>query len=137
MTVTEFSVNSVDITTGTPSYNVGTDNNYKNFVGTYTTETVVPDGGLYLMDNNFKYSSGSSKLKAFRAYFNFRDKLYGYMTTSAPAITLDIDGSTTGISALELDADKTADSYYTVQGLQVSQPKRGLYIVNGKKMIVK
>ena len=137
--MTEFSVNSVDITTGTPSYNVGTNNNYKNFVGTYTTETVVPDGDLYLMDNNFKYSSGSSKLKAFRAYFNFRDKLYGYDTPSAPApaITLDIDGNTTGISALELDADKTADSYYTVQGLQVAQPAKGLYIVNGRKVIIK
>lgn len=106
-------------------------------VGTYSTETTIPDGGLYLMDNKFKYSSGSSKLKAFRAYFDFYNKLEGYKTASAPAITLDIDGNTTGISALELDADKTADSYYTVQGLQVAQPAKGLYVVNGRKVIIK
>ena len=133
----EFSVSSVVITTGTPSCNVGSSSNYKQFIGTYTTEAIIPDGGLYLMDNKFKYSSGSSKLKAFRAYFYLRDKLYGYKTASAPAITLDINGSTTGINALELDADKVADSYYNVQGLQVAQPTKGLYIVNGRKVIIK
>ena len=133
----EFSVSSVVITTGTPSYNVGTSSNYKQFIGTYTTEAIIPDGGLYLMDNKFKYSQGTSKLKAFRAYFYLRDKLYGYKTASAPAITLDVDGISTGINALELDADKTADSYYTVQGLQVAQPTKGLYIVNGRKVIIK
>ena len=135
----EFSVSSVVITTGTPSYNVGTSSNYKQFIGTYTTEAIIPDGGLYLMDNKFKYSQGTSKLKAFRAYFYLRDKLYGYKTASAPAITLDVDGISTGISSATLDdkAGMPNEKYYTVQGLQVSQPKRGLYIVNGKKMIVK
>ena len=135
----EFSVSSVTITTGEPTINRGNATNYKKIVGTYSTETTIPDGGLYLMDNKFKYSQGTSKLKAFRAYFDFFNKLEGYKTASAPAITLDVDGISTGISSATLDdkAGMTNEKYYTVQGLQVSQPKRGLYIVNGKKMIVK
>ena len=134
---TDFDISSVTITAGEPTINRGNETNYKKMVGTYSTETTIPDGGLYLMDNNFKYSQGTSKLKAFRAYFNFFNKLEGYKTASAPAITLDVDGISTGINALELDADKTADSYYTVQGLQVAQPTKGLYIVNGRKVIIK
>ena len=136
---TDFDISSVTITAGEPTINRGNETNYKKMVGTYSTETTIPDGGLYLMDNKFKYSSGSSKLKAFRAYFDFFNKLEGYKTASAPAITLDVDGISTGISSATLDdkAGMPNEKYYTVQGLQVSQPKRGLYIVNGKKMIVK
>lgn len=136
----QFTVESAAITTSSdPSINKGDEEEYFKFVGTYTTNMDIPDGGLYLMNNKFKYSSGSSKLKAFRGYFNFWRKLYGYKTASAPAITLDVDGISTGISSATLDdkAGMPNEKYYTVQGLQVSQPKRGLYIVNGKKMIVK
>ena len=136
----QFTVESAAITTSSdPSINKGGEDDYFKFVGTYTTNTDIPDGGLYLMNNKFKYSSGSSKLKAFRGYFNFWRKLSGYRTASAPAITLDVDGISTGISSATLDdkAGMPNEKYYTVQGLQVSQPKRGLYIVNGKKMIVK
>ena len=136
----QFTVESAVITTSSdPSINKGDEEEYFKFVGTYTTNTDIPDGGLYLMNNKFKYSSGSSKLKAFRGYFNFWRKLSGYKTASAPAITLDVDGISTGIGSATLDdkAGMPNEKYYTVQGLQVSQPKRGLYIVNGKKMIVK
>jgi len=98
---------------------------------------LIPDGGMFLSNNEFKYSKGTSKIKAFRAYFDFYNKLEGYKTASAPSITLDIDGISTGISALNLDADKAAGTYYNVQGQQVAQPTKGLYIVNGHKVIIK
>ena len=147
----EFTVSNVNITTaggelktakGTnmsiPGY--GTLYVASDMIGTYEKNTSVPSGNLYLIDNEFKFSQGNTKLKAFRAYFDVAHSSYIYSmatSSSAPAITLDIDGNTTGISALELDADKTADSYYTVQGLQVAQPSKGLYIVNGRKVIIK
>ena len=134
---TEFSVSSVNITAGTPTINRGNETNYKKIVGTYATETLIPDGGMFLSNNEFKYSKGTSKIKAFRAYFDFYNKLEGYKTASAPSITLDIDGISTGISALNLDADKAAGTYYNVQGQQVAQPTKGLYIVNGHKVIIK
>lgn len=47
------------------------------------------------------------------------------------------DGSTTAIEGLQIDANDKAE-VYDVQGRKVSAPQRnGLYIVNGKKTIVK
>ena len=47
------------------------------------------------------------------------------------------DGSTTVVNGLQLDADP-AGEIYDLQGRKVTTPQRGgLYIVNGKKMIVK
>ena len=49
------------------------------------------------------------------------------------------DGSTTTVSNLRLDADDNLDgqTVYDLQGRRVSQPTKGLYIVNGKKRIIK
>ena len=41
-----------------------------------------------------------------------------------------------GISAVESNA-KNIDGYYNLNGQRVAQPARGLYIVNGKKVIIK
>ena len=146
----EFTVSNVNITTAggelktakgtnTSIQGYGTFYVASDMIGTYTTNTTVPAGKLYLIDNEFKFSQGNTKLKAFRAYFDVAHSgnIYSTAASSAPAITLDVDGISTGINALELDADKTADSYYTVQGLQVAQPTKGLYIVNGRKVIIK
>ena len=47
------------------------------------------------------------------------------------------DGSTTVVKGLQIDAD-AAGEIYDLQGRKVSAPQRnGLYIVNGKKAIVK
>lgn len=133
--INSFTVNSVDITEASNSLTVNYGNPVakKAFIGTYVTATSVPQYSLYLSDNKFKFSTGTTKVKAFRAYFTFVDAYY----TAAPAIYLDIDGISTGISALNLDADNVAGTYYNVQGQQVAQPTKGLYIVNGRKVIIK
>lgn len=46
------------------------------------------------------------------------------------------DDSTTGIN--NVDTAKDADNaYYTLQGVRVADPTKGIYIVNGKKVVVK
>lgn len=48
------------------------------------------------------------------------------------------DGSTTAIEALETDVRQTGnDAVYDLQGRRVYNPTQGLYIVNGKKVIIK
>ena len=42
--------------------------------------------------------------------------------------------SITNINGLQQD-DRTADTYYNLNGQRVSEPRKGLYIVNGKKII--
>ena len=43
------------------------------------------------------------------------------------------DGETTGIKTI--DNAQVADKYYDLQGRRVAQPTKGLYIVNGKKVV--
>ena len=47
-----------------------------------------------------------------------------------------LDDETTGVKAIE-NSQLTIDNYYDLQGRKVAQPTKGLYIVNGKKVIVK
>ena len=57
-----------------------------------------------------------------------------------PALTLAnffaLDDETTGIKAVET-SPVYAGKYYDLQGRQVAQPSKGLYIVNGKKVVIK
>lgn len=46
------------------------------------------------------------------------------------------DGETTGIQQVE-SSQMTVDSYYNLAGQRVAQPTKGLYIVNGKKVVIK
>lgn len=49
---------------------------------------------------------------------------------------ISLDTETAGINNLKLDAIANG-SYYTLSGQRVVQPTKGLYIVNGKKVIIK
>ena len=53
------------------------------------------------------------------------------------ARSLDLEGNVTGISKTEDVRSKKDDVYYDLQGRRVLNPTKGLYIVNGKKVIVK
>uniref|UniRef100_UPI003FA03958 hypothetical protein n=1 Tax=Prevotella fusca TaxID=589436 RepID=UPI003FA03958 len=48
------------------------------------------------------------------------------------------DGSTTGIETVETSKGSIEDGvYYDLQGRRVENPTRGIYIVNGKKVVIK
>ena len=50
------------------------------------------------------------------------------------------DNETTGIEEInsaDNTASKTDDTYYNLNGQKVSKPTRGIYIHNGKKVVVK
>ena len=42
-----------------------------------------------------------------------------------------------GISSITADGQQGSGAFYTLQGVRVSQPQRGIYIRNGKKVIVR
>lgn len=54
----------------------------------------------------------------------------------APMLTFIFEDETTGISEVE-SSKMTVDSYYDLSGRKVAQPTKGLYIVNGKKVVIK
>ena len=56
---------------------------------------------------------------------------------SAGARGLWFDDETTGLNKVEMNNSKTNGVFYNLAGQRVTQPSKGLYIVNGKKVVVK
>lgn len=57
---------------------------------------------------------------------------------AAPISMIFDDGSeTTGITTAEVSTQAEDNAWYTLQGVRVAQPTRGIYVRNGKKIIIK
>ncbi len=138
---TTATINGVTIEEGTPSKTTvsGVD-----FVGSYASVTEIPasdeDYTYYFISNNALYSTASSgtsnKMRGMRAYF----KVPG--STAARQLSFVVDeegGEATGVSATLNDKGQMTNDkvVYDLQGRKVAQPTNGLYIVNGKKMVIK
>ena len=52
-------------------------------------------------------------------------------------LNINFGGNTTGIENAVQREEIKDKSYYDLQGRRVQQPTKGLYIVNGKKVIIK
>ncbi|MBQ6062071.1 MAG: hypothetical protein IJK42_12450 [Prevotella sp.] len=108
--------------------------------GTYAANTVVPDLGLFLANNKFWYSTGKTKMKAFRAYFELFDVLSSVENAGAK-ISFSIGGTPTSIEGVSTKVEAGNDDIYSVSGMNVGKNadrlQRGVYIVNGKKVVKK
>ena len=134
--ITSFTADAVDIDPEVePSVQVGKKKAEKGFLtGTYVADFLVPEDNLFLSGGKFWYSKGLTKMKAFRAYFEFADVLASVEGSSAP-VFFSFDGETTGINNVQQTVGD--NKYYNLSGQQVENPGKGLYIQNGKKVIIK
>lgn len=100
------------------------------FVGNYAGQISLSDGWYYIAKNQLKMANGTQTMKGFRAYFK--------TTTPGARLSMFIDGedTTTGIDGVEV-APLMEGSVYNLNGQRVDKAQRGLYIVNGKKIVVK
>lgn len=114
---------------------------YNSFIGNYTNGSVVPKQNLFLSGGKFWYSTGKTPMMAFRAYFDFYDVLPEMEGAGARIIMEFDDETTTGVGdAMRLNdnGQMINDNFYDLQGRKVSgQLKKGLYIINGKKLQVR
>ena len=79
------------------------------------------------------YKAAGKKVGAGKAYLKVPAG-----TTPNAVIAISFDGDvTTGILTIDHEQQSEASGAYDLQGRRVAQPTKGLYIVNGKKMIVK
>lgn len=108
---------------------------YGTFEGTYHAQTDVPENCLFLSENKFWYSAGLTKMKAFRAYFDLLDVL-AEVEGAGARIMIDVNGETTDIRDINRQ-EMNDDRYYTLDGRIVENPSKGIYIKNGKKVIIK
>ena len=135
--VTEFTVDNVNIDpVEEPYVKVGNKASNRGWMtGTYVANFTVPENNLFLSGGNFWYSKGSTKMKAFRAHFEFADVLTA-VESSAP-VFMTFKSGTTGISEMENIKTVKEDAFYNLNGQRVMSPQKGLYIKNNKKVIVK
>ena len=86
------------------------------------TATVTP--GFYRANNNTVASN--------KAYLDLTG------LSGAHSFTLDLgDGDVTGIATVSSEKEMKNASFYNLAGQRIAQPTKGLYIVNGKKVIIK
>ena len=84
--------------------------------------------GFYKLNNTVTTIPGN---KAFLVLTNAEAQAKGFVLEFE-------DGSTTGIETIESSKNSTEDGvYYDLQGRRVENPTRGVYIVNGKKVVIK
>lgn len=137
--ITEFSANNVNISLEEPivAAVVRNKKQWSEMIGTYVANTVLgeDDPVLFLSDNKFYYAVGKTKMKAFRAYFDFYDVL-SEVENAASRIMIAFDDQITGISSVE-NGKENMESYYSMSGQRVTIPAKGLYIQKGKKKIFK
>ena len=112
----------------------------RQMVGTYVANTVLDSGRLFLNGNKFWYSRGKTKMKGYRAYFNFFDVLASYSDTQHPdgsRIRLSFNSEPTNISTHDFERFRNGSYYYDLQGRRVKNPEKGVYILNGRKEVVR
>ena len=119
-----------------------------DFVGVYYKQN-IPEEGIFLNGNSFYYSTGKSTIKGFRGYFVLSDGarkiVFGDGTSSdSPLsnISITVDNELTAVEGISNNY-RNNDDVYSVSGVYMGKASdmkkysRGVYIVNGKKVIVK
>ena len=120
------------------------------FVGTYTTKTInsESEGKLRFLPGDYTNwlsvgSSSSNKYDVvpFAAYIDMTN-LTPEQAAHAMFIFEELDGSTTAIKSIEADeigGKKSAEGWYTINGvkLQNAPVEKGVYIKDGKKVVIK
>ena len=111
------------------------------FVGQYSPFAITADNIneiLYVASGNkIGYAAGARTLKSCRAHFWVKPN-----GTSATARAINIDwgdGETTSITLVNADSENAASGIYMLDGRKLSDvpTTKGVYIVNGKRIVVK
>ncbi len=106
----------------------------KNYMVGVTKEKDMTDvANAYILSGGLFYECSGGKLAAGKAYLNDED---GVWASAAPSFSIIVDGETTGIENVKGEAIMNSQ-YYTLDGRRVAEPTKGIYIVNGKKVVVK
>jgi hypothetical protein len=105
------------------------------FTGTFTTKKFTSADNttsrFVATGNELVTPNENSTLKSLRCYFTVP-------VATARSLTFDIDeeGGTTSINTVQ-GSGVMVNGYYNLAGQRVAQPTKGLYIVNGKKVVIK
>ena len=100
---------------------------------TFTDEDMQAADHYVLTGHNFVWVKDAGTLAAGKCWIE--------LVPSSPAharrLSIVHEGETTGISTVKTAADTKDAAVYDLQGRRVMQPTKGLFIVNGKKVVIK
>ena len=112
------------------------------FTGTYnpiSSETLKANDYYVMADGSLKKADEASELLPYRWYMKAESRNSSYnISNLAKTITVNVvEEAATGISELRTTDDRSA--IYDLNGIMVNEKylKSGLYIKNGKKVIIK
>ena len=125
----ETTIDGVNINVDTPRLQV----NDAAFIGSYSADTAVPAGAFLMKDNKLMKTASEDTMHGTYAYFEVPEA----SSTDINSLSFAVDGEvTTGISELKF-YQNGKDGWYSLQGQRVSKPIRGIYIRDGKKVLLK
>ena len=123
----------------TAEYSTGRPKKTYGFYGKLAAGTVIPENGLFLNDNKFWYSTGKTKMKGFRGYFQFTDVV---PQSSTAKVSFSVDGEATSIDGINIKY--AVEGVYDLSGRKiklengdVTKLQKGVYIIDGKKVTIK
>ena len=99
--------------------------------GSATATTAVAKNAGYILSDGVFQPSSKGTLAAGKAYLNIA------VPASAPILSLDFGNEATNIADVRSKMEDVKGEVYDLNGQRVAQPAKGLYIVNGKKYVVK
>ena len=119
-----------DVSITAPAEAVHGDGDYKFAAHLYYTDLPTDGSVAYVSttDSSVKKLT-SSHLKGLRSYFQIPTG------SNAKALVLRIDGNTTAID--NLNGNAAEEDTYNLAGQRVQHARKGVFIVNGKKVVVK
>ena len=100
---------------------------------TFTDEDMEAADHYVLTGHNFVWVKDAGTLAAGKCWI----ELVPSSPAHARALSIVFEGETTGISTVKTAADTKDAVIYDLQGRRVMQPTKGLFIVNGKKVVIK
>ena len=120
-------------------YDVATPIENNGLIGTFSGITAAPQGDNFyvLSGNKLYYTTGAEvKVGANKAYID-KNQIVNKGGGEAKAF-IDFDElEATGIDAVDTAKTLKGGKFYDLSGREIANPTRGLYIVNGKKVLIK
>lgn len=96
--------------------------------GSYVLQTLNEKQAFYIVDNDGKDEEHTVKAPANRVYLT---------VPAAPGVKAFFFDEATGIENLNVNDNLKNEAIYNVAGQRVSKAQKGLYIKNGKKVVIK
>lgn len=139
--ISEFTVDNVNIELNNPKKDISVYDEDEDddiivgtFYGTTSAGTVLNKDLVFLNSNKFYYSTGSTIIKGLRGYFWLEDF---DSSAGAPSLIMAFDGTTTNVNQVKVVVNED-NVCYNLNGQRVENPTgKGIYIKNGKKVVIK